>query len=59
MLEFTPEEGEAPVIGGVVSPAGEVEEGASGSAETGDSEETTGSAPEGMDGGSAPADAGT
>jgi hypothetical protein len=57
MLEFTPEEGDAPVIGGVVTPAGEVEPGSDG--EAGAVEEMTGSAPEGMDGGSPATDGGT
>jgi hypothetical protein len=59
MLEFTPEEGAAPVTGSVVTPGGEVEEGANGSAEEGSTEEMTGSAPPGMDGGTPATDGGT
>ncbi|KFE60991.1 hypothetical protein [Hyalangium minutum] len=56
MLEFIPEEGEQPVTGGVVSPAGEVEPG---TGDQGLTEEMTGSPPEATDGGTAPTDAGT
>jgi hypothetical protein len=50
MLEFTPEEGGAPVIGEVVAPGGE---------EAGGTEEGTGGAPMDMDGGTPAGDGGT
>jgi hypothetical protein len=57
MLEFTPEEGDAPVTGGVVTPAGEVEGAPEG--EAGAVEEMTGGAPPDTDGGTPATDGGT
>ena len=62
MLEFTPEESEAPITGAVVTPAGEVEPGATGATgtdEEGGTEEMMGSAPAATDGGTPAADGGT
>jgi hypothetical protein len=61
MLEFTPEAGEAPITGGVVTPAGEVAagaNGAAGAADTESTEEMMGGAPEDVDGGTPTSDAG-
>jgi hypothetical protein len=61
MLEFTPEEGGAPVTGGVVTPGGEMAPGAPGSAPgaPGAPEEEMGGAPAEADGGTPAGDAGT
>ncbi|WP_224244352.1 hypothetical protein [Hyalangium gracile] len=59
MLEFIPEEGGAPVTGGVVSAGGEVGPGDNAAGEEGQTEVMIGDAPTDMDGGVAPGDAGT
>ena len=58
MLEFIPEAGEAPVTGGVVTPAGEVDPSATGAADEGGTEEMMGSAPATTDGGAPATDGG-
>jgi hypothetical protein len=62
MLEFIPEEGGAPVTGGMVGAGGEMAEGATGAAgmaEGGENEELTGDAPADRDGGTPAGDAGS
>jgi hypothetical protein len=60
-LEFIPEEGGAPVTGGVIGAGGELANGEAGSApgQDGATEDMTGAMPEGMDAGVPASDAGT
>jgi hypothetical protein len=58
-LEFVPEEGGAPVTGGVIGAGGEVAEGAGGDTEEGTPEDVPGAMPPDMDAGVPAPDAGT